>query len=59
MDELDRRAEAAGVYILNVGEVGGRELSYVGVNGARERVSLDELRQAHESWLPAYMKVAH
>jgi len=58
-DELDRRAEAAGVYILNVGEVGGRELSYIGVNGARERVSLDYLRKAHEGWLPAYMKKAH
>jgi phosphoribosylformylglycinamidine synthase len=59
IDDLDRQAEAAGVYILNVGEVGGRELSYVGVNGGRERISLDDLRKAHESWLPAYMKVAH
>ncbi len=59
MEELDRRAGAAGVYFLNVGEVGGRELSYIGVTGNRERVSLDDLRRAHESWLPAYMKVAH
>jgi phosphoribosylformylglycinamidine synthase len=59
LDELDRRAEAAGVHFLNVGEAGGRELSYVGVNGNRERVSLDDLRKAHEGWLPAYMKVAH
>ncbi len=59
IDELDRQAERAGVYILNVGEVGGRELSYVGVNGNRESVTLDDLRTAHESWLPAYMKVAH
>ncbi len=27
--------------------------------GDRERVSLEDLRKAHESWLPAYMKVAH
>lgn len=59
MDELDRRAQAAGVYFLNVGEVGGTELSYIGVSGARERVSLDDLRKAHENWLPSYMKVAH
>ncbi|MBL8543698.1 MAG: phosphoribosylformylglycinamidine synthase subunit PurL [Hyphomonadaceae bacterium] len=59
MDELDRRAQAAGVYFLNVGEVGGSELSYVGASGARERVALDDLRTAHENWLPSYMKKAH
>jgi phosphoribosylformylglycinamidine synthase len=58
-DALDARARAAGVTYLVVGEAGGRELSYLGASGQRERVSLDDLRGAHESWLPAYMKVAH
>jgi len=59
LDELDKRARAAGVSYLIVGEAGGRDLSYLGASGQRERVSLDALRQAHESWLPAYMKAAH
>jgi phosphoribosylformylglycinamidine synthase len=58
-DALDLRARAAGVAYLVVGEAGGREISYLGAGGNRERVSLDDLRRAHESWLPAYMKVAH
>lgn len=58
-EELDKRARAAGVAYLVVGEAGGRELSYVGASGRREAVPLDDLRSAHESWLPAYMKVAH
>jgi phosphoribosylformylglycinamidine synthase len=59
MDVLDQRARAVGVSYLVVGEAGGREISYLGASGQRERVSLDDLRRAHESWLPAYMKVAH
>jgi phosphoribosylformylglycinamidine synthase len=58
-DGLDARARAAGVSYLVVGEAGGREVSYLGASGQRERVSLDDLRRAHENWLPAYMKVAH
>jgi hypothetical protein len=58
-DALDQRARAAGVSYLVVGEAGGREISYLGASGNRERISLDDLRKAHESWLPAYMKVAH
>jgi phosphoribosylformylglycinamidine synthase len=58
-DALDQHALAAGVSFLVVGEAGGREISYLGASGHRERVSLEDLRTAHESWLPAYMKVAH
>ncbi|MGQ0533575.1 MAG: phosphoribosylformylglycinamidine synthase subunit PurL [Caulobacteraceae bacterium] len=58
-DALDRRARAAGVSYLVVGEAGGREISYLGASSNLERVSLEDLRKAHESWLPAYMKVAH
>jgi phosphoribosylformylglycinamidine synthase len=57
--DLDKRARAAGVSYLVVGEAGGREISYLGASGARDRVSIDDLRKAHESWLPAYMKKAH
>jgi phosphoribosylformylglycinamidine synthase len=57
--QLDQRARAASVAYLVVGEAGGRELSFLGQSGERERVALSDLRTAHESWLPAYMKVAH
>jgi len=56
---LDQRAKAAGVEYLVVGEAGGRDLSFLGQSGERERISLADLRAAHESWLPAYMNVAH
>jgi phosphoribosylformylglycinamidine synthase len=59
MEEFDKRARAAGAPYLVVGEAGGREISFLGASGNRERVSLEDLRKAHESWLPAYMKVAH
>jgi phosphoribosylformylglycinamidine synthase len=59
MEEFDKRARAAGAPFLVVGEAGGREISFLGASGNRERVSLEDLRKAHESWLPAYMKVAH
>lgn len=59
MKALDERAHAAGVDYLVVGEAGGREISFLGQSGERERIGLADLRQAHESWLPAYMKVAH
>ncbi len=58
-DELDKRARAAGVSYLVVGEAGGREISYLGASGNRDRVSIEDLRKAHEGWLPAYMKKAH
>jgi phosphoribosylformylglycinamidine synthase len=58
LDDLDKRARAAGVSYLVVGEAGGREISFLGASGNRERVSIEDLRAAHESWLPAYMKVA-
>lgn len=59
MPAFDQRARAAGVDYLVVGEAGGRELSFLGQSGERERIALSDLRQTHESWLPAYMKAAH
>ncbi|MEZ5994770.1 MAG: phosphoribosylformylglycinamidine synthase subunit PurL [Hyphomonadaceae bacterium] len=58
-EALEQRARAAGVEFLVVGEAGGREISFLGASAARERISLEDLRAAHEGWLPAYMKVAH
>jgi phosphoribosylformylglycinamidine synthase len=55
---LDKRARAAGVPYLVVGEAGGKELSYLGASGERERLALDELRRLNEAWLPAYMQKA-
>jgi phosphoribosylformylglycinamidine synthase len=59
MQTLERRARAADVSFLVVGEAGGRELSFLGASGNRERLPLDDLRKAHEGWLPSYMKAAH
>jgi phosphoribosylformylglycinamidine synthase len=59
LNVLEQRARDAGVSFLIVGEAGGRELNFLGASGNRERVTLEDLRRAHESWLPAYMKVAH
>jgi phosphoribosylformylglycinamidine synthase len=55
MPAIEQRAAAAGAPFLIVGETGGREVSYLGASGQRERVSLADLRQAHEGWLPSYM----
>jgi phosphoribosylformylglycinamidine synthase subunit PurL len=58
VDSFDQRARAAGVHYLVIGEAGGRELSYLGARGQRERLALDELRGLNENWLPNYMKQA-
>jgi hypothetical protein len=50
---------AANVSYLVVGEASGREISYLGASGNRDSVGLEDIRKAHESWLPAYMKKAH
>jgi len=44
-------AAAAGVPAAAIGRTGGRALKLPG----GETISLDELRAAHEGWLPAYM----
>jgi len=59
LEALDDRARASGVPYLAVGEAGGRDLSFVGASGVRERIALEQLRAAHEDWLPTYMKAAH
>lgn len=44
-------AREAGVAVAKVGETGGRALMLPGA----DPISLDELRSAHEGWLPRYM----
>jgi phosphoribosylformylglycinamidine synthase len=44
-------AQKAGVPAVRIGSTGGRELTLKG-HGA---ISVEELRQAHESWLPQFM----
>jgi phosphoribosylformylglycinamidine synthase subunit PurL len=56
--EIDARAVTAGVDYLIVGEAGGRALSFLGASGETESVSLAELRQLNEAWLPTYMNGA-
>ena len=55
---FEKRARAAGVEYLVVGEAGGREISYLGLDGARDAIALDALRRLNEEWLPAYMQGA-
>jgi phosphoribosylformylglycinamidine synthase len=55
MDELDAACEAAGAPYEIVGEAGGCELALRGGAGALAAVDLDDLRSAHEGWMPDYM----
>ena len=45
------RAAAAGVPALTIGETGGGALTV----GGRSSISLDELRDLHEAWMPAWI----
>jgi hypothetical protein len=44
-------AEAAGVSFKRIGEFGGDTLTIDDLIS----ISVDEMRQAHENWLPQYM----
>jgi phosphoribosylformylglycinamidine synthase len=48
---LTKAATAAGVTLETIGQVGGADLQLAG-----EKLSLQQLRTAHEGWLPAYME---
>jgi len=50
-DELTAAAWTAGVEAVLLGHTGGPELTVLGVGP----ISVAELRDAHEGWLPAYM----
>ena len=45
------RAAAAGIPALTIGETGGGALTV----GGRSSISLDELRDLHEAWIPAWI----
>jgi phosphoribosylformylglycinamidine synthase len=55
LDQLDAAAEAAGVAYEVLGIAGGCELSVAGADGALFALDLDDLRAAHEGWMPAFM----
>ena len=55
LDELDAKAEAAGVAYAVVGQAGGDEISLTGQAGLLAAVQLSALRAAHEGWMPAFM----
>jgi phosphoribosylformylglycinamidine synthase len=50
-DDLIAKARAAGVTAIVIGRTGGESLT---VDGAYT-ISIEELRAAHETWLPTYM----
>jgi phosphoribosylformylglycinamidine synthase len=55
LDRLDAAAEAARVSYEVLGSAGGCELSVVGETGPLLALDLDDLRAAHEGWMPAFM----
>jgi len=55
LDDLDAAAEAAGVAYLIVGQAGGDEISLSGAAGLIAALDLEDLRAAHEGWMPAFM----
>jgi phosphoribosylformylglycinamidine synthase len=54
LDELLDRAEAAGVFMPWIGNTGGSDLHL----GEIVSISVAKLREAYETWFPAYMKGA-
>jgi phosphoribosylformylglycinamidine synthase len=55
LDALDSRAAASGVPYGVIGQAGGCELAVNGLGGLLFALDLDDLRAAHEAWMPAYM----
>ena len=51
LEALFGRAEAAGVALARIGVTGGADLKL----GAAGAISVAKLRQAHETWFPAFM----
>jgi phosphoribosylformylglycinamidine synthase len=55
LDQLEAAAEQAKVAYTVLGRAGGCELSLVGAQGPLCAVDLDDLRGAHEGWMPRFM----
>ena len=51
-DRINAEARAAGVPVTSIGRTGGNKLMIVGA----QSLSVAALREAHESWFPAYME---
>jgi phosphoribosylformylglycinamidine synthase subunit PurL len=51
-DAVVQKADAAGLPLTKLGQTGGTEIKLEGVGA----VPVAELKQAHEEWLPRYMK---
>lgn len=51
-DKFSALAEDAGIVVTGIGRTGGKDLKIAG----EEVISVEELRQAHEQWLPDYME---
>jgi phosphoribosylformylglycinamidine synthase len=49
--DIAHEAGAAGVAVADIGQAGGASIAVEGVLS----VGLEDLRQAHETWMPAYM----
>ena len=55
LDRLEEAAMAAGAPYAVVGRVGGCELALVGSKGPLCAIDLNDLRTAHEGWMPRFM----
>jgi phosphoribosylformylglycinamidine synthase len=55
LDRLDVDAEMAGIPYAVLGVAGGCEVSVAGEGGPLFALDLDDLRAAHEGWMPAFM----
>ncbi len=56
---LVERLEAAGIPAMAIGKTGGSDLGFAAngeASAAVDRISLDRLRHAHESFLPTLMR---
>ena len=55
LDGLEEAATQAGAPYSVIGRVGGCELAVVGAQGPLCAIDLDDLRAAHEGWMPRFM----
>jgi phosphoribosylformylglycinamidine synthase len=58
LDALDTAAATAGVPYTVIGRAGGCELAVEGRAGHLFAIDLEDLKAAHEAWMPAFMNAA-
>lgn len=55
-DQIATFAERKNVALLHLGEVGGKQVAFTALNKARNMIiSVNELKQAHDSWFDDFM----